>query len=200
MIESVIFDWGGVLIDDPWPKRTAYCAQALRVTQNDLSEAMMLFIRDFERGFFTERVFWEKVCGILKVPVPTRRSLWADGFEAAYAPRQDVFSLAARLHQQGCKTALLSNTEMPSGEYFRRQGHDMFDVLVFSCNEGISKPERRIYEITVERLGSPPDRSVFIDDNPAYIAGAEQLGLHTILFESIAQLKNELARLGLKTD
>lgn len=76
----------------------------------------------------------------------------------------------------------------------------MFDVLVFSCNEGASKPERRIYEITVERLGSPPDLSVFIDDKPAYIAGAEQVGLHTILFESISQLRNELARLGLKTD
>ena len=200
MIESAIFDWGGVLIEDPMPGHTAYCAKALAVPQADFSEATMLFIRDYERGFFTEQVFWEKVCGILKVPVPTRRSLWADGFKAAYAPRQDVFSLACRLHQQGCKTALLSNTEMPCVEYFHQRRYDMFDVLVFSCNEGASKPERRIYEITVERLGSPPDRSVFIDDNPAYIAGAEQLGLHTILFESISQLKNELARLGLKTD
>jgi putative hydrolase of the HAD superfamily len=200
MIESVIFDWGGVLIEDPWPKRTAYCAQSLRVPQADFSEATMLFIRDYERGFCTELAFWEKVCGILKVPIPTRRSLWADGFRAAYAPIQPLFSLVASLKANGYRTALLSNTEMPSVEYFHQQRYDMFDVLVFSCDEGASKPERRIYEITVERLGSPPDRSVFIDDNPTYIAGAEQVGLQTILFKSIDQVKNELARLGLKMD
>jgi putative hydrolase of the HAD superfamily len=105
-----------------------------------------------------------------------------------------MFSLAARLHQQGCKTAVLSNTEAPAMQHFLDLRYDMFDVLVFSCVEGARKPERRIYEIAVERLGSPPDRIVFIDDDPKYINAAKQVGLSTILFRSIGRLKKELAR------
>ncbi len=194
MIESVIFDWGGVLIDDPAPGRLRYCAEALGVPEHRLANAISKFIEDFQRGLISEDVFWEKVCTELNAPAPTVRSLWADGFKAAYAPRQEMFSLAARLHQQGCKTAVLSNTEAPAMQHFLNLRYDMFDVLVFSCVEGVRKPERRIYEIAVERLGSPSDRVLFIDDDPKYTDAARQAGLNTILFKSIGRLKEELAR------
>ena len=156
----------------------------------------MLFrsIVDFQKGSIAENAFWERVCAELNAPTPTASSLWADGFKAAYAPRQDMFSLAARLHQQGCKTAVLSNTEAPAMQHFLDLRYDMFDVLVFSCVEGVRKPERRIYEIAVERLATPPDRIVFIDDDPKYTNAAKQAGLNTILFRSIGWLKKELAR------
>ena len=197
-IESVIFDWGGVLIDDPAPGRMRYCAEALGVSAEDLAGALNELIVDFQRGLINEATFWERLCGQMRVPVPKGGSLWADGFRAAYVPREDVFSLAACLRRTGCKTAVLSNTEAPAMEYFGRLGYDMFDVLVFSCAEGIIKPERRIYEITLEKLDSQAGQTVFIDDKAEYINGAKGAGLNTILFESIGQVKNELARLGVK--
>jgi putative hydrolase of the HAD superfamily len=194
MIESVIFDWGGVLIDNPAPPRLRYCAEALAVPQRRLANAISKFIEDFQKGLITEDVFWERVCAGLNAPTPTARSLWADGFKVAYAPRREMFSLAARLHQQGCKTAVLSNAEAPAMQHFLDLRYDMFDVLVFSCAEGVRKPERRIYEIAVERLGSPTDRTIFIDDDPKYTEAAKQAGLNTILFRGIGRLKKELAR------
>lgn len=200
MMESVIFDWGGVLIDNPAPGRMRYCAGALGVSQEDLAGVMSKFIADFQRGVINEDTFWERVCGELGVPGPEARSLWADGFGAAYVPRESMFSLAVCLRENGYKTAVLSNTEVPSMEYFHRSGYDMFDVLVFSCAEGTIKPERRIYEITAEKLGSRAEQTVFIDDEPEYIDGAKEIGLNTILFESAEQVKNDLARLGVKID
>ena len=76
----------------------------------------------------------------------------------------------------------------------------MFDTLVFSCAEGLKKPEREIYELTAERLGVTPEQSVFIDDRTDYIKGAEQAGLKTILFKSIEQVKTNLAKLNVKVD
>jgi putative hydrolase of the HAD superfamily len=70
----------------------------------------------------------------------------------------------------------------------------MFDVKVFSCVEGTAKPEREIYELTVQRLGTKAGRSVFIDDKPKYISGAQQVVLKTILFDSVGQVKSELAK------
>lgn len=199
-IESVIFDWGGVLIDDPGPGLMQYCSRALTVSKEDYIRAHNKFAADFQKGLIREDIFWERICGELNVPKPKVESLWADAFNAAYAPREDMFSLSARLRENGYKTAVLSNTEAPAMQYFYQFQYNMFDVSVFSCAEGTKKPEKKIYELTVQKLGSRPGQSVFIDDKPEYINGAKQAGLNTILFRNIEQVKNELAGLFINTD
>jgi HAD superfamily hydrolase (TIGR01509 family) len=74
----------------------------------------------------------------------------------------------------------------------------MFDLLVFSCIERVMKPQRRIYEITLERLGSKAKETVFIDDVQEYIQAAKLIGLNTILFESVDQVKDELVKFGVE--
>lgn len=197
-IKSIIFDWGGVLIDDPNPGLMQYCATALRVSRETYIEAHSKFADGFQIGSVCEDEFWGKICSELNVPKPNIPSLWAEAFEAAYVPRNSMFSMAASLQENGYRTAILSNTEVPAMQYFYQQQYDMFDVLVFSCAEGIQKPNRKIYELTLEKLGSQPRQSVFIDDNPKYINGAKEVGINTVLFENIDQVKEELNRLGVK--
>jgi epoxide hydrolase-like predicted phosphatase len=199
-IKSVIFDWGGVLIDDPAPGLMRYCAKALCVASEDYIKAHSKFADDFHKGLICEDTFWEKICSELNVPKPNVRSLWTDAFKAAYVPRADMFSTAASLKENGYKTAVLSNTEVPAMQYFHQQRYDMFDVLVFSCAEGVKKPDRKIYELTLEKLGSQPEQSVFIDDNQEYINVAKEVGINTILFQNIDQVKDELNRLGAKIE
>jgi len=192
-IKSAIFDWGGVLIDDPAPSRLRCCAEVLGAPEAGLAQAITRSMPEFQIGAIAEDTFWERVCGELNVPTPRSRSLWGDGFDVAYMPRPEMFALAADLQRQGCKTAVLSNTESPAVEFFGRMGYGMFDVQVFSCVEGVRKPELRIYEIAVEKLGSPPARTVYIDDDPKYIEAAKRAGLNAILFETIEQVKNALS-------
>jgi putative hydrolase of the HAD superfamily len=199
-IKSIIFDWGGVLIDDPAPALMRYCADALSIPKENYTKAHRKFAADFQTGHISEDVFWQKVCGELNVPKPRNRSLWSKAFEAVYSPRTEVFSLARLLHRNGYRTGFLSNTEVPAMNYFYQQKYDMFDAAVFSCAEGILKPDRRIYELTLERLKTQPGEAVFIDDRQDFINGAKEAGLNTILFKSIGQVKTELARLGVKTD
>jgi len=197
-IKSIIFDWGGVLIDDPAPGLMRYCAEALGVSKENYIRAHSKFAADFQKGLISEDAFWQRICSELNVPKPKAHSLWTDAFKAAYVPREDMFSIAAYLQENGYKTAVLSNTEVPTMRYFHQLQYNMFDVLVFSCAEGTRKPEIKIYELTVERLGAQPGQSVFIDDKPEYIKGAKEAGLNTILFENINQLKNALVEIGVE--
>ncbi len=199
-IESVIFDWGGVLIDDPGPGLVQYCAKALGVSEEDYLGAHKKFAEQFQKGLIVEGIFWKRVCGELDRPVPTHPSLWGEAFRTVYSPRQKVFAMAFGLRKNGCRTAVLSNTEVPAMEFFYEQRYDVFDVLVFSCTEGTVKPEREIYEVTLERLTSQAARTVFIDDRPGFIDGARQVGINTILFGNIEQVKKELVQLGAKID
>ena len=194
-IDSIIFDWGGVLIDDPRPGLLRYCSEAFVVPLEDYTPVHDSFLDEFHKGKISEERFWLQITGKLGKPMPPAQSQWYEAFRSAYVPKQEMFHLASSLHDKDYKTALLSNTELPAVEFFHERDYDMFDVLVFSCVEGVMKPERRIYEITLERLGSKARQAVFIDDRQDYIAGAKQVGLNAILFEGIDQLKRELTEL-----
>jgi epoxide hydrolase-like predicted phosphatase len=195
-IESVIFDWGGVLIDDPRPGLLRYCSEAFGVPLEDYTPVHDSFLDEFGKGKISEERFLQQIsCKLGKSMPPVR---WYEAFRSAYVPKQEMFRIASSLHDKGYKISLLSNTELPAVEFFHEQDYDMFDVLVFSCVEGVIKPERRIYKITLERLGLKAGQAVFIDDRQDYIRGAEDVGLNTILFKSIGQVKDELARLGVE--
>lgn len=195
-IDSVIFDWGGVLIDDPRPGLLRYCANAFGVGQEDYTPIHDSCLDEFHKGLISEETFWREIAVKLDKPIPDAQSLWYEAFKSAYVPKSEMFALASSLRAKGYKTALLSNTELAAVEYFHEMGYDMFDTLVFSCEESMMKPDRRIYELALERLGSQAERSVFIDDRPDYIQGAQNVGLHTVLFESVAQVKDRLNELG----
>ncbi|MBN2180417.1 MAG: HAD family phosphatase [Sedimentisphaerales bacterium] len=197
-IKSVIFDWGGVLIEDPAPALMKYCAQIFNVSKEKYEKAHHKFSDDFQKNLINEDTFWERISGELKVKKPAVRSLWTDAFKASYIPREEMFNLAALLKKSGYKTALLSNTEAPSMRYFYRLGYDMFETAVFSCDAGVIKPHRKIFELALEKLLCTPEQAVFIDDKPEFIAAAEKYGLYTILFKSIEQTKNILAEIGVK--
>jgi len=198
-IEAVIFDWGGVLIENPRPALMQFCARAFGVSEEQYIEAHSKFLEQFQKGLVSEQAFWRKVCAELEKPEPRHPSLWGQAFRAAYAPRKEMLALASNLHKAGYKTALLSNTEFPAMQFFYEQGYDMFDVRVFSCTEGVAKPERKIYQTTLDRLGCPASRTVFTDDRAEFIAAAGQLGINAILFKNIKQFKGELMRLGVNT-
>ncbi len=197
-IESVIFDWGGVLIDDPRPGILQYCAEAFGVSLEDYTPVHDSFLDEFHKGKISEERFWRQITGKLGKSMPPARSQWYEAFRSAYVSKQERFRLVSSRQDKVYKTALLSNTELPAVEFFHERDYDMFDVLVFSCVERVMKPERRIYEITLERLDSRAEQAVFIDDRQDYIRGAEGVGLNTILFKSIDQVEGELVGLGVE--
>lgn len=195
-IEAVLFDWGGVLIENPAPGLMAYCAKALGVTVADYVPVHNLHGEAFQKGWIAEEVFWQRVCGDLNHPLPGQASLWGDAFRAVYRPREDVFGLARRLREKDRKTSLLSNTEVPAMALFLELHYDMFDALTFSCAEGVAKPQKEIYEVAARKLQVTPAQCVLLDDRLDFVEGARHAGMQGVVYESLGQVKKELAELG----
>ncbi len=192
MIKAIILDWGGVLIDDPVPGYIRYCSQYLKVSEEKFARTVQKFQFDFAKGIIPEDVFWKKVCSELKVSEPSVPSLLSKAFRAVYSEKSEVLSIVSSLKGNGYKIALLSNTETPMLDFFYEKKYKFFDVTVFSCVEGITKPDRRIYEITLKRLGVKPQEAVFIDDREENISGAKNIGINTVLFQNSEQFKKGL--------
>jgi HAD superfamily hydrolase (TIGR01509 family) len=75
---------------------------------------------------------------------------------------------------------------------------DAFDLVVGSAYEKVMKPDARIYELTLARLGRQPAEAVFIDDMLHNIEGARQVGLATIHYQAGMDVTAALAALGLQ--
>jgi epoxide hydrolase-like predicted phosphatase len=193
-IKAVVFDWGGVLIDDPAVGLVRYCSKALGVTTEQFAEAHEKYIPEFQKGLLSERDFWKKICSDLNISTPKGYSLWGEAFRHVYSPKEEMFYLATSLKKNSYRTGLMSNTEAPAVKCLYEHNYQMFDVLIFSCHEKTRKPERKIYEVTLRKLGTKPSETVFIDNRRDYIQGAREVGIKTILFkdpsDTIEKLKS----------
>jgi len=153
MIRAIIFDLSGVLIKDPALKMLDFFRAFFGVKIETFRNVDPGLLPRFQKGMVSEEELWERICSAFGVPVPDLPSLWEEAFRSAYEPNEEMFSLAAKVKQEGYKVGLLSNSEVSAMSHFLRENPHLFDATVFSCIEGIMKPERRIYEIALERLG-----------------------------------------------
>ncbi|MEK7621358.1 MAG: HAD family phosphatase [Patescibacteria group bacterium] len=70
--------------------------------------------------------------------------------------------------------------------------HDVFDVVVQSGDEGVTKPHPQIFELAAERLGLEPEQCLFVDDLPENVAGADAAGMPGIVYGNLRDLKKEI--------
>jgi 2-haloacid dehalogenase len=119
--------------------------------------------------------------------------------EMMAGPIRGTVEILAELHARGTPLYLLSNF---SAETYplacqRFDFLRLFDGIIVSGEVKAIKPDRRIYEILIERYRIDPHRAVFIDDVAENVAAAQRLGIHGIQFIDPEGLRAELAMLDL---
>jgi epoxide hydrolase-like predicted phosphatase len=195
-IKAIIFDWGGVLIDDPIPGMVRYCADQLHISRENVFNIYHEYAYDFQTDRVSEKILWKKIMNKMGIDGNEMDSLWLNAFKQVYKPKRMMFQLLNRLKKNEYITGLLSNTEKKVMEYYCQLNYETIDFAVFSCAEGIVKPDERIYHIILSRMNVAAEESVFIDDRIENIKGAELAGIKTVLFKNPGQVKQELLNLG----
>ncbi|MFQ5814815.1 MAG: HAD-IA family hydrolase, partial [Anaerolineae bacterium] len=94
------------------------------------------------------------------------------------------------------RTGLLSNASdvLPRLMHERYGLNGLFDVEVISALVGLAKPNPAIYQLALERLGTAPEATVFVDDYEPNVASAATLGIRAIHFVGYETLILELQK------
>ncbi|MER6592170.1 HAD family phosphatase, partial [Micromonospora purpureochromogenes] len=98
---------------------------------------------------------------------------------AGMRPDPAMVDLARQLRDAGVRVGLLSNSW--GNTYPRELIDGLFDPVVISGEVGLRKPLAPIYALTLERLGLPADRVLFVDDAEPNVLGARAVGLRALL-------------------
>jgi FMN phosphatase YigB (HAD superfamily) len=94
------------------------------------------------------------------------------------------------------KLGLLSNTNAVHARFIRERLPILrrFDAVLLSCEEGVAKPDPRFFHAALARLGSAPQRTLFVDDIMAWVEAARALRIRGELFTNPAALAAILDR------
>ena len=192
--DAVIFDLFGTLVYNfPRPENDG----ALRRMASVLSAPPNDFVRLWSEAF-TERmrgVFKSSqacighICHQLEVPVQYDQIELAASIrftmtkQEVTTPRTDAVEVLSSLKSKGYKTGLISNCSAETTTIWEETPLAPFiDVTVFSCSEGLMKPDPHIYQIATERLAVEPGDCLYIADGmDQELTSALQLGMHPVL-------------------
>ena len=179
---ALLVDFGGVLTTSVWDSFADFCrAKGLeedtvkRLFRGD-PEALA-DLRRLETGAIEEREFERRFAQRLGLDEATDL---IDSMFRGMLPCEPMVAAVRTARERGIKTGLVSNSWSTS-HYDRDMLDELFDAAVISAEVGLHKPQPEIYRLAAERLAEPPERCVLVDDLRENCAGAEAVGMTSIL-------------------
>jgi putative hydrolase of the HAD superfamily len=206
-IEAVISDFGGVLTS-PLIESYAAVQESSGVPMEALGKAMAAIMdRDgshplfeLETGRLSETRFLDELSSELTGQLGREVSMHDFGhrfFENLH-PNERMLDFMRGLRDQGYKLGICTNNVREWEPLWRAKVpvDEIFSVVVDSAFVGARKPEPRIYEITLERLGVPAHAALLVDDIELNCTAARDLGLRAVWFrdtdQAIAEIEEQL--------
>ncbi len=195
MITTIIFDLSEVYLKGLLGIQ--HCLEPiLKINANKIypklkgEELVALF-----HGELTEEEYWKKIIlkNKWKIDINSLKKAARENFEEIEGVREII----KKLKERRFKLGLLSIHTKEWVDYCEKKFdyHKLFHSILYSFEVGISKPDKKIYELILEKLESKPGECIFIDDNEKNLIPAQELGIKTILFKNSKQLRKELTSL-----
>jgi epoxide hydrolase-like predicted phosphatase len=188
-IRAVIFDMGGVILRTESQAGRRKWESRLGLKERELSQVVFGSEASARAsiGLGTDADVWKNVASALRLSdeqlEELERDFWSD--DRVDAP---LVEFIRDLHLR-YKTAILSNAWFGSREAISNKFGlgAVVDAIIISAEEGIAKPDARIYRVAAERLGVLPAEAVFVDDMAENVQAARAVGMRGVQFKSTAQ-------------
>jgi putative hydrolase of the HAD superfamily len=205
-VRAVISDFGGVLTSPlfesfaAWQRRSGLSFERLGQAMADATENNGMHpIYALEKGTITEAEF----LGMLEAELDPGTSLsgMRDVYFEHLHPNPAMIDLMRDLRGRGLRMALLTNNVREWEPQWRAklpEIDEIFEVIVDSAFVGMRKPDREIYELTLERLGNGLEAGecLFVDDVDVNCETARSLGMRTVHYvdadQAIAEIEGAL--------
>jgi putative hydrolase of the HAD superfamily len=195
-LRSVVFDYGMVLSEAPNPEAREQLRRITGLSEADLDRHYWVDRHAYDRGDFTGLEFWQRLVDNAGLTLQHDEIVSLNIWDALMWTTINPAMLAwhRQLKAQGFKTAILSNMGDAVMESILEKFAwiEDFDVLIWSYQHRLAKPEAAIYELLLSRLGTAPEETLFLDDKLENIEAARGLGIQGLQFSTVPQLREDL--------
>jgi len=202
-ITTVISDFGGVLTT-PLVHSFAAVQDETGIPFEELAKAMARIeeedgrhpLFELETGRLTEADFLRKLGDALEPALGHRPELhrFSEIYFDALHPNEPMIEVMREAKGRGFRMGLLTNNVREWEPLWRSMLpiDEVFETVVDSAFVGCRKPEARIYELTLERVGAPAQACLFIDDLAVNCEAAEAAEMSACRFHDNVQVRVEI--------
>jgi len=203
-IAAVISDFGGVLTTPLIQSFMAFQDQT-GVSTETLGKAMQAATEanggenplfEMERGEIAEAAFLEQLTDSLEPLLGHRPEMhrFREIYFEALDPNPAMIELMRELKGTGYRMAMLTNNVREWEPLWRSMlpVDEIFETIVDSGFVGCRKPESKIYALTLDRIGLPAERCLFVDDILVNVEGARKAGMPAVHFQENEQAITEI--------
>ncbi len=198
MIKAIIFDFGGPIVDQETGMKSVYQKHD---DLNNLEHGTLkkLFGQYVNGGHTAEfqnvTDFIEKTKPSINMTVEALNEVFNE-VKSSQRIRPEMIVYIEELKKK-YKIAILSNAISGLEETLQDvlQIYHLFDLVVSSYNLKIQKPDPRIYNHTLKKLGIQAQEAVFIDDVVENVRAAEALGIRGVVFKDFEQCRFDLNKI-----
>ena len=195
-IRALILDYGGVISQPQNPKNVNNILRSLKQNHNGFGEVYRRQRAQYDSAQISGEQYW--------INILQHYGLNPNDFKVARLIQEDVKSwtqinesmiqFITECRSKITKLAIISNMTSDTLAFMRRHYDwlELFDELCFSCEIGINKPDREIYETCLRKLKISRNECLFVDDSLKNVKGAVELGLHAIQFKSFSEFVLEM--------
>jgi putative hydrolase of the HAD superfamily len=199
-ISAVIFDYGQVLVGSPTAEEFGRMAGTFDLGIESFYQLWEASRGPYDRGDFSAEEYWLKLSAQTNTTLDRKQIEMLRGVEVEMwaHPIPGMLDWVSQLRAAGIKTGVLSNMPWDLVKHVRTNCPWMndFSFKTLSAEVGMIKPDPAIYQHTLRGLGVSASEALFIDDRAINIQAARELGIRSVQFQSISQLKQELEGLG----
>ncbi len=196
MKRVLIFDIGGIILDVSNEAITKF----LGITEEETKALRKLVYRDRRflaclKGRMTQEQYREQL--IEENPEKEKEidKILNPIYQEKVLPFiSDTWNYICELRKQGYKIYFLSNLTKVSYEYLKEKLKitQLVDGAIYSWQEGLTKPEKEIYELLLDRYQIKREEAIFFDDKLQNIEMGNQLGIKSILYKSKKDIEENI--------
>ena len=203
-LRAVVFDYGMVLTGPPNAEAHDAMIRLTGLPAERFEEVYWADRHAYDEGKLSGITFWQKLVRDSNLTLSQSEIEELSRLDVRMWTTQDTAMVAwqQKLKERGLLTAILSNMGDSVLESIEREFKWIgnFDVLVWSNQFGIAKPDPAIYRHVLKQLGTRPEDTLFLDDKRVNIEAARAMGMEAIEFTTIDRLREELIAMGLTAD
>ena len=201
-VTTLFWDNGGVILTNGWDRGSRKKAvEKFNLDWADFEDRHELLLNAFECGQATLDEYVRRTVFYRDQPF-TREQFKQFMFEQSQALPEALAFLKKLAKTKRQMLAALNNESLEINDYrIKTFGlRDCFSAFFSSCYLGVRKPDRGIYSLALKITQRDPAECVLIDDRGLNLECAREMGMHTIQYKDVAQLRGELEKLGVSAD
>jgi putative hydrolase of the HAD superfamily len=182
-IQAIIFDIGGVLSLYHDFKSYYKWEQQLNLPKGSLFKILYEnpVSQQATLGKATTQEVWDEAGRQLNLP-PDELQKLKDDIWNGYEWNTELLDFIRSL-KPNYKTGIISDAWSDAREGMEDKiNGELFDVIVFSAEEGVQKPHPDLFRRALTLLEIEPQEAIFLDDREKNIEGAQMVGMHGVLF------------------